>query len=258
LICANQYEFFINEDGTYSPYPGLCGSLVRDDGPPITYTYTDTAQRVYTFNEAGQLTSLADPQGNAHHYIYDSGRLIWVEDDSGERSLTLTYDVEGRIDSVADHTGREVTFNYDPATGDLDDAIDLLGGTWEYSYDADHHRTEVIDPRGTTVERTEFDDQGRATHQYNGEGDLVLELSYNGFGTTIVHDARLNSEEQTYNGDNAIDRQIDALGGISSMSFDGNFRPETITDPAGATTTMSWRQPGPGDRCAGEPDRHDL
>ena len=64
---ANQYEFFINEDGTYSPYPGLCGSLVRDDGPPITYTYTDTAQRVYAFNDAGQLTSLTDPQGNAHH-----------------------------------------------------------------------------------------------------------------------------------------------------------------------------------------------
>ncbi|HEX9676450.1 MAG TPA: Ig-like domain-containing protein, partial [Anaerolineales bacterium] len=71
LHSANRYAFVIQADGSYAPYPGVCGSLTRDDGPPTTYTFVDTEQQVYRFDQAGRLLVLSDPQGHRLRYLYD-------------------------------------------------------------------------------------------------------------------------------------------------------------------------------------------
>ncbi|HEX9674758.1 MAG TPA: DUF6531 domain-containing protein, partial [Anaerolineales bacterium] len=135
---ANLVEFIDNEEGTFAPAPGVCGTLTRDDGPPVTYTVTDEAQRSYTFDEAGALLSWQYAQGRSWSYSYNlSGRLSAVEDESGERSLEFDYDPDGNLQLVDDHTGRSVSFSYD-LNGNLVSATDVLGRTWTYLYDAEH------------------------------------------------------------------------------------------------------------------------
>jgi len=249
---SNRYEFTIHTDGTYSPYPGMCGQLQRQGEG---YAFTDNSQWVYTFDAAGRLASLSDPQGAALHYEYDvEGRLQQVSDPStpsaGQtplRYLELSYDDQGRIASVADHSGRQVSFGYDIQTGDLITATDVMEQTWIYQYSDPahpHFLTEVVDPGGVTVERTEFDSQGRAVRQYNGAGELLVALTYNEDGTTSVVDALGNAATHTYDGRGTLTGQADALGGATSKVYDSNFRPATITDSGGGTTTLAWSANG--------------
>lgn len=245
---ANLYEFRINLDGTYTPFPAVSGSLTRNVGSPVTYTFKDAGQRVYTFDEDGRLQTRADPQGHQLHYRYNAdGRLERVSDDTGNRYLLLAYNDQGQIESVADHTGRQVSFGYDPNTGNLISATDVLGQTWRYTYEDaryPHYLSKVIDPRNTIVEHTEYDDEGRAVRQYNGEGELVVELVYSDFGVTIVRDGRSNEESHSYNGRNALSDRTDALGGNTNKEYDTNLRPKTLTDPIGNTTQLTWSEGG--------------
>ena len=59
---GNLYEFTDNGDGTYSAYPGVCGILSRQDGPPVTYRFTDNAQWSYTFDDEEKLPGWRTPR----------------------------------------------------------------------------------------------------------------------------------------------------------------------------------------------------
>jgi YD repeat-containing protein len=240
---ANRVRFVDNEDGTFSAAPGARHIDPRG-GPPVTYSVTDEGQRSYAFDEQGKLLAWQDAQGHSWTYSYNlDGRLSAVQDESGARSLEFDYDLDGHLQLVDDHTGRSVSFSYD-ASGDLVSAIDVLGQTWTYLYDVGHRLTEVIDPRGFTVERTEYDPQGRAVRQFDGLGNLVVEIIYNPDGTSTIVDSRGNAETHQYDNRQTLAGSTDALGGSSGRVYDGNFRPAAITDEDGSTTYLTWSLDG--------------
>ncbi|MDH5508230.1 MAG: DUF6531 domain-containing protein, partial [Anaerolineae bacterium] len=81
---ANLYRFTDNGDGTYTPYPGILASLVRNVGPPVTYTITNSKQATYTFDESGRLLTWSNDEGYAFTNTYDlSNRLDRVTGPSG-------------------------------------------------------------------------------------------------------------------------------------------------------------------------------
>ncbi|MGB8212801.1 MAG: DUF6531 domain-containing protein, partial [Anaerolineales bacterium] len=237
---ANQYQFIINDDGSYSPDAGVKGSLTCTGS---SCNLVLPSQEQYTFSN-GKLQTWQDGQGNAWNYTYDpSGDLTRVANDSGDRYLSLTYD-QGQIASVSDYSGRSVSFSYDPGTGDLITATDVLGGTWQYQYDSAHHLTQVIDPGGATTERTEYDSQGRAVRQYDGNGQEVLVLTYNAADTTSAQDAFGNVTTYAYDGRKTNVGESDPLTAASSKTYDNNFQPLTITDPGQHTTSLAWSADG--------------
>ena len=240
---ANQYKFKVNPDDSYSPMPGVTGTLVQQTNP-VRYELTLPTQDKYTFDENGDLLTVEDALGHEWMYTYDlNGHLEKVEDDSGTRFFLLTYDGQGRLTNVEDHTGREVTYGYD-AAGDLTSSVDVLGGTWQYQYDTSHHLTEVIDPDGDTHERTEYDAEGRAIRQWDGLDNLIVELTYNTNGTTTVTDALGNAETHKYDTRGTLIEKADAVGEISNTTYDDNFRPSQISNAAGHTLSMTWSEDG--------------
>jgi RHS repeat-associated protein len=241
---ANRYEYIENADGTYSPAPGVCGSLTRDDGPPVSYLLKDNRQTAYVFDEEGQLLSWTNATGHVLSYEYDmAGRLEMIEDETGLRYLALDHDAQGRIESVTDHTGRQIEFAYDGA-GDLVSATDPLGQLWTYAYDGEHRLTQVTDPRGIPQERTEYDAEGRAVRQYNGADELVVEITYNPDGTSTIVDARGNTSTDAYDARHTLTDETDALGGAQAKVYDVNFRPTSITDEDGDMTSLAWSGDG--------------
>ena len=94
--------------------------------------------------------------------------------------------------------------------------MDALGQTWEYLYASDHLLTEVLDPGGVTVERTEYDAEGRAVRQYDGLDNLVVEITYNADGTSTIVYSRSNSKTHVYNSRNTLTDEVDAAGETSS------------------------------------------
>jgi YD repeat-containing protein len=156
---ANLYEFTILPNGTFLPYPGMCGELTRQTEPSVKYIFTDNDQWQYVFNEQGRLTELINPQGSALHFEYENGLLVSVSDDTETRYINLTYDEDDRLLTVSDHISRTVSFGYDIETGDLLTVTDVLEQDWTYVYTGTHLLDTVL-IRGYVVGRTEYDDQG--------------------------------------------------------------------------------------------------
>ena len=237
---ANQFIFYLEDDGTYTPYPGVQDELTHNgDG---TYTLTNSDQTRYTFNSAGELTVWTDSAGRTWTYTYTSNRLTQVT--SGTRYIQLSYDGSNRLQTAADHTGRSVTYHYD-ANGDLDSVTDVLGQVWMYSYDGTSHRlTQATDPLGHIIERDEYDAQGRAIRQYNGNNQLVLELGYNLDGTTTITNGLGITTTHTYDTRNTLTNETNALGGTVNKTFDQSFHADSVTDEAGHTTQVQWSDDG--------------
>jgi len=115
---ANQYIFFDNGDGTYTPYPGVLGALTATTAP-AGFQVTLPNQTVYLFDSTGRLLALRDAQNHSRTYTYTNGLLTRVEDDSsvpseGQRYLTLQYDGQGHIQ--AECQGRDRREGYPSPT----------------------------------------------------------------------------------------------------------------------------------------------
>jgi len=239
---ANEYEFIDNGDGTYSPTPGLTASLLRNAGPPVTYTLTDQYQRTYEFSADGKIKQWRDAQDHGFSYAYDgNGRLDRVSDESGSLYLQLHYDAQGRIDTVTDHASRQVGYGYD-AAGDLTTVTDVLQKPWTYTYE-NHLLTRITDPGLRTLSRIVYD-QGRAKTEYDGLDQIIVDLTYNADGTTTVVDALGNSQTHTYDGRNTIRIEQDDLGGTVEHTYDFNLRPSTVTDENSNETQLVWSEDG--------------
>ena len=90
---GNLYRFWDTGEGTYFPYAGYTASLMKNDGPPVTYTLRDQAQNVYTFDESGKATTFVNSTGQKLTYEYENGKLDRVSYDA-THYLKFHYDPE--------------------------------------------------------------------------------------------------------------------------------------------------------------------
>ncbi|MBI2331557.1 MAG: RHS repeat protein, partial [Chloroflexi bacterium] len=238
---GNQFLFKVEADGSYTPGPGVTASL---DKTASSYVVTTSRQETFTFDLNGRLISRADDQGHAFDFDYDAdGNLVKVSSDGGTRFIQITYDNSNRIISVDDHAGRQVTFSYD-AAGDLVSTTNILGQTWTYEYDSEHRLTRINDPSGDQTLQTEYDIQGRAFKQYDGNRKPLVNIVYNADGTSTVYNALGQAETHEYDSRNTLTSTSTPSGESESKTYDENFRPDTITDANGATTDLMWSTDG--------------
>ncbi|MRR30443.1 RHS repeat protein, partial [bacterium] len=221
------------------------------------YVLKDCVDWVYTFDSTGKVESVMDPQNHGWNYTYDgNGQLIEIRDNhpdvDKQRWIQLTYE-NGKLKSVRDDStpARQVTYEYD-GNGDLHYVTDVLGQKWEYTYDGTSHRlasveVEVTTPSGTQkklVERTEYDEQGRAWRQYNGNGELVVELNYETPGQTKARDGLGRETIYQFAPDRTLISVTDVLDSASEKTYDNNFRPAVLTDAYGNQIQNTWSADG--------------
>ena len=90
--------------------------------------------------------------------------------------------------------------------------------------------------------KVEYDMQGRAYRQFDGDGNLITRIVYNANGSSTIYDANGNAETDTYDSHNVATRQVDQLNRAEDTvsSAASNFRPTSITNSAGQTLSMEW------------------
>jgi len=217
--------------GEYESDPGVWATLTNGGG---VYTLTAANQETYIFNSDGYLTRHLDPQGNTQVFSRtNSITLTRVTDLASQRYLDFGYDPQGRLATVADPTGRQISYSYS-ANDDLMAVNDRRGFTWTYVYSGNTHLLyEVKDPTGKVVERTFYQDFGsgdiRANHQENGAGDTVAHIEYLPDNQRrITEGGRVITD--TYNALNLLASQEDALGRMQNYTFDDHFNREKTVD----------------------------
>jgi RHS repeat-associated protein len=164
------------------------------------------------------LVSITDPNGNALTFNVTStsvgGTITRVTSPSG-RYIQFTYDAAGRITLAADNIGRSASYSYD-SQGRLASATDAAGQTESYGYDSLNRMTTVTDKRGHLMATNVYDSNGRVSQQTLADG-AVWQFSYQldelgNVTQTTITDPRSFIEQDTFNSDGYLVKQIRALG----------------------------------------------
>jgi len=133
------------------------------DGAHWILTLRDGTQMAFTRHTPNQMVWMQDRFGNALQLSYNAGLLDRVVSPSG-RSLSFTYGAGNYIASVADHTGRKVTYDYNTA-GALGQVTFPDGTTEQYTYDSNKRLLTMQDRRGHVWVTNEYDSNGRMAKQ---------------------------------------------------------------------------------------------
>ena len=172
---------------------------------------------------------------------YTSGKLTSITDASS-RSLTITYDGNGRIQSVSDGT-RSVAYAYN-AAGDLVEITDVMGGTITYQYSG-HLLTQGTDAKGNVFVRNTYDSYGRVVQQLDAD-DGVTTIAYEtpGAGATRVTDQRGKQITYYFDQQMRITDVMDHDAGVTTTTWDANNNKTSVTNALGKTWTYTYDSRG--------------
>src|SRR5262245_24785152 len=126
-------------------------------------------RRLYFFDGSFTLTQIEDEHGNSLSLFHPAGggQLSQVSDGLG-RTLTFSYDANGRLAQVSDGT-RTVLYGY--TGGVLTGVTDAAGHSWTYAYQTPPQPTApalllgAMEPLGNTPVTQAYDPLGRVMSQ---------------------------------------------------------------------------------------------
>jgi RHS repeat-associated protein len=183
---------------------------------PARYNAADGSWLTYGYNERG-LARITDMHGRYFAFERDArGLPLSVTDQNGKKT-SFAYDAAGRATEVVSPDGFRKRFGYDGAG--------LLASV----------------KSGTLAEeRYTYDAQGRVLSLESEGGVNRLEHYYNDAASrTVVTDALGSKTSYTYkteNGRKLTTSVTDALGGVSTLGYDGNYNVAVATDALGRAT----------------------
>lgn len=260
---------FFTRGSTSEPYvprlaPDFRAQLVKNDDGSYTLNFKDG--RVHQFDPNGKLGSLADRNGNRIVLAYNAaGKPATVTDAFG-RALTLTYGDNGLVSSVGDRLGAVATYTY-ATSGRLATVTYPDGSKYKFTdrvIGSTFFVTTVKDAYDQVLEYHEYDSQGRATlSQRHGQVKRYT-LNYVSETETHVTDALGNvskyffdksrgrnlvtrvegncrcpgstqSEAWTYDAQANVTSHTNALGQVTTYTYDDDGDPLTVTDASGTT-----------------------
>jgi YD repeat-containing protein len=241
------------------------------------------AVTTFGYDPAGNLTSVAPPDGQTLTYVYDPARrLTEVHNDLGEK-IVYTLDAEGNRE-------KEETFS---ATGALQRTqsrvfdelgrllrdIGAAGQTTAYAYDSNGNLASATDPVGAVTQHaydalnrliaTTDHLQGETNYAYDARDNLVgvddprgVVTTYrrNGFGEVVALESPDSGVTVTrYDPAGNPTRREDAAGAVTQYAYDALNRVTAKTfpgDPA-LDVTYGYDDLTPGRHGIGRPTRVD-
>lgn len=253
-IAALDYVASTTSDATYS-YDDANRILSIDDG---------TGSTAFTYDDAGRLTSEIDGSGDQLSYSYDDGGRLTAIAYPGSRSVSYGYDNADQLTSVTDWSSRVTTLTW-TLDGGLDTQTSPNGVVQDYSYDV-AGQIDTIDVDSTLASIAAFsytrDNAGQITEQTSNfasselfaqlDHDLLGQLSGierdDGLSTPVTIAAAASSggllttsddgSVLTYNSAQQVTEREPTSGPTVTYSYDDNGARvgATTTSPASATS----------------------
>ena len=262
-VTVDGHSITVSPDGvTSSAGPSI--SFQRDSAGRITQVTGPTGDtRGYHYDTDGNLTGYTNGRGQTQTYSYAPGHyLTAIPGGVAQPSQTISFGPDGRVQSITDANGRTTQVSFDlgartqtvtsPA-GDLTtvttynplgdaDTISRIGdgqvARTSYTHDPQGRVTSTIDPDGH-----------HSTNTYDTLGNLVSATDAAGVTTKTSYNTLAEPVDTTVGGVVVEHRSYDTQGHLltdgrpgrtpTSYTYAGGL-PATVTDPSGATTTLSY------------------
>ena len=247
---------------------------------PRTYIGADGQTWQYSYNAAGQLATITDPNSGLTTFNYDStSRLSTVQNASSGHPtvLTLTYDSADRVHTRTDSQGYTLTYSYDnldrvtqitypDGTSDVYDwtfqsgplqgtpslelrkHTDRLGRVTTYGYDADRRLTSVTEPLSSGTNRTTYYDyyeNGVLKDITDADGNVTrwtIDLESRPVSKTYAYGTSYaETENLTYESTTSrLQSLTDALSQVNSYSYGADDRLTGITYSGNLTPSVAF------------------
>ncbi len=220
---------------------------------PAEFLFTTLDGRQFIFNAAGKVVRMVDRNGNSLTFgddgiIHSSGKsVLFVRDTAGR--IKEIYDPNGLNASGQKAGPPAITYTYDNAFGNLTHVSRLVDRTVTNSLTTTfvytnakypHFLSAIIDPRGITGIRNEYDDEGRLKSHTDTDGKSITYIhDINGRKETIV-DRLGHTSTFSYDIKGNVTNSVNALGHTNLFTYDTDGNMLTHTDPLGNTTTNTY------------------
>ncbi len=217
IVCdgiGRRDSYTLQDDGTWTA-EGLFRVLSQNPDDSFTLTFPDTG--TWTFNPVddpnapGKINAITDRNGNSISFFYGpSGRLVTIQD-TLDREIMFSYNIDGFIDTVTDFDYRTVSYQYydgyDPngSFGDLKSVTSPAvtgtpngnnfpeGKTTVFTYTTgfgderlNHNLLTITDPNGQTFLHNVYSPPAgpndpnfdHITRQIWGEPNDIIDMTY--------------------------------------------------------------------------------
>jgi RHS repeat-associated protein len=236
----HNFDARLQWNGTRAVYTSWQGRVVLFDHDGSDWQQQTLGEVPYQLlTGPGVDARLYDPESD-RVYSFDyttggavTGKLVKVEDGRGN-AHTISYTPDGLIDTISDGLGRMLTVHYHPLTpGDQVPKISSLSDgtrTVSYFYDDpvdDQVLTTFVDARGNSTTYRYADTSGTADHalmlqRERPEGNVPYSQTY------------YDTANQYLSG--RVATQTDALGNVTSFTYDEATRTTTMSQVGGTVT----------------------
>jgi len=181
----------------------------------------DGFETIYTYDDKANLLSITDPLGGVQEFTYDGRGLRLTQTDENGNLTSMSYDAIGRVTAMVDPSNTRTEYIYDDA-GNL-----IL-------------TREAIGTDDARITSALFDDRGRMTNSFAGDGGETL-YSYDGrSNTTSVTDPTGVVETREYDSRDRLSVVNDPVTGSSTFGYDPDSNLISQTDAIGAVTTFDY------------------
>ena len=183
--------------------------------------HPDGTSTSFTYDDAGNATSVVDPRGGTTTYTYDARGRRLTETNAEGGITTHGYDSSGQRTSTTRADGVTTTYTYD-AEGRVQSAHTTDGGAASLEYDAADRVTAFTDAGGR-----------RRTFGYDANGDRASDTDPAGNAVQATRDAA-----------GRITGVTDRRGNATTAAYDALGQPTVITDPTGAAVRLTRNADG--------------
>ena len=220
---------------TYDGRLRLLSSTINTGAGPLTTNYT--------YDAAGNMTSLALPDGSAFTATYDSAHRLAGVADLFQQSIGYALDSLGDPTqaTISDSNGTvqvRHTSSFDPM-GRLTKDMGGAGQTTAYTYDANGNTLRVTDPLNRVRQQT-FDAVNRPVTITDAAGGSTR-ITYDALGRPLnVTDANGNTTAYTYNGFGDLVQQLSPDTGSTTYRYDADGNVVQKLDATGAVVNYAY------------------
>jgi len=244
-------EFYTATDaGTYTAQRGVFTQLTKYPGNALAldemeqlarYELTFLDGRVYHFNAFGLLTKQVDANENETRLTYEGANLIKVETPSGH--LSFSHRADGFIESMTDHTGRRLIYEYDQ--GNLTVFKDMNENEMKHLYDEKGRLIKVLNREGQPVFDQVYDEKDRASKQTFVDGS-AMRYAYEEEQKKTVFTWQNGTEMIYQHNDNYLTTGIIYPDSEEKIAFNASNQRISFTDKLGNTSRFAYDAWGNG------------